>query len=191
MKLSSTPLEGLLIVEPSVFKDERGSFFESYQEKKFQDAGISAHFIQDNQSTSKLNVIRGLHFQMAPFAQGKLVRVVKGRALDVALDIRPESKTFGRYYSIELNSSEIKMLWIPPGFAHGFSVLEENTIFSYKVDAPYSKEHERGIRFDDPEIGIDWKVINPIVSDKDKLLPTFREYIHHLKKEGIPPIKSS
>lgn len=183
MKFVPTPLTGLTIIVPDIFQDERGSFLETFNHYKFLEAGIDVDFVQDNQSTSKINVIRGLHFQQSPFAQGKLVRVVKGRVMDVAVDIRPESPTFGRHYAMELNSNDLRMLWIPPGFAHGFSVLEQDTVFSYKVSAAYSKEHERGIRFDDPELNIDWGITNPIVSGKDKLLPTFREYMHHIRQE--------
>ena len=179
MKFIKTPIAGLIIIEPTIFHDERGSFIESYNKEKFIAAGIDVEFIQDNQSISKINVIRGLHFQQDPKAQGKLVRVAKGRALDVAVDIRPDSPTYGRHFSLELNSISQVMMWIPPGFAHGFSVLEEDTVFCYKVTSPYSKEHERGIRYDDPELNIDWKVSKPIVSGKDKILPSLREYMPH------------
>lgn len=177
MKFINTPISGLIVIEPTIFHDERGSFIESYNKEKFIAAGIDVEFIQDNQSISKINVIRGLHFQQDPKAQGKLVRVAKGRALDVAVDIRPDSPTYGRHFSLELNSISQVMMWIPPGFAHGFSVLEEDTVFCYKVTSPYSKEHERGIRYDDPELNIDWKVSKPIVSGKDKILPSLREYM--------------
>ncbi len=177
MKFINTPIAGLVIIEPAIYHDERGSFIESYNKEQFFAAGIDVEFIQDNQSISKINVIRGLHFQKDPKAQGKLVRVAKGRALDVAVDIRPDSPTYGRYFSLELNATSQVMMWIPPGFAHGFSVLEDDTVFCYKVTSPYSKEHERGIRFDDPELNIDWKVSKPIVSGKDKILPSLREYM--------------
>ncbi|HRH67009.1 MAG TPA: dTDP-4-dehydrorhamnose 3,5-epimerase [Bacteroidia bacterium] len=180
MKFTPTPLSGLILIEPDIFRDDRGTFLESYNKDQFLTAGIDVDFIQDNQSVSKLHVVRGLHFQNPPYAQGKLVRVVKGRVLDVAVDIRPGSATFGRHYSLELNSIDQKMLWIPPGFAHGFSVLEEDSVFCYKVTTLYSKEHERGIRFDDPELNINWRVPNPVVSEKDKILPTFKEYLHYV-----------
>lgn len=176
MKVLPTPIEGVLLIEPRVFSDNRGSFFETFNEKILVEAGITLPFVQDNQSISKKNVIRGLHFQVPPYEQGKLVRVVKGSVLDVALDLRKGSKTFGRHYSVELSADNKLALWIPPGFAHGFSVLEEDTVFQYKVTNYYHPASESGILFNDQELNIDWKVSNPIVSEKDKVLPGFREY---------------
>lgn len=178
MIIHPTPIEGLLLIEPKVFSDDRGHFFESYN-LKLKELGIDVDFVQDNQSVSKKNVIRGLHFQRTPFAQGKLVRVSHGSVIDVAVDLRKNSPTFGRYYSVELNSKNNLMFWIPPGFAHGFSVLEDHTVFLYKVSGLYQPSAEGGILFSDPELNIDWKVKAPIVSPKDKVLPSFREYRLH------------
>src|SRR5690242_9825374 len=139
MKFTPLPLDGLILIEPALYQDSRGYFFESYNQKLFEQNGIKLPFVQDNQSLSKKNVIRGLHFQEAPFEQGKLVSVIKGRVLDVAVDIRKSSSTFGKHVSVELSGENKKILWIPPGFAHGFSVLEDDTIFSYKCTNFYSK----------------------------------------------------
>lgn len=175
MTIHPTPIEGLLIIEPKVYSDDRGLFFESFN-LKLRDLGIHADFVQDNQSVSKKNVIRGLHIQRSPHAQGKLVRVSYGAVVDVAVDLRKNSPTFGRHFSVELNDRNNLMFWIPPGFAHGFSVLEDNTVFLYKVSGPYQPTAEGGIIYNDPELNIDWKVREPIVSAKDKVLPSFREY---------------
>ncbi|MEZ5105701.1 MAG: dTDP-4-dehydrorhamnose 3,5-epimerase [Draconibacterium sp.] len=173
MKVIETPLRGLLIVEPGVFNDERGYFFESYQQKRYIEAGIEAEFIQDNESKSTKGVIRGLHYQLNPYAQAKLVRVVQGAVYDVALDLRKGSPTFGRYFGIELSAENKLQLFIPRGFAHGFSVLTDTAIFSYKCDNIYHKESERSVNINDPKLKIDWK-IEPqfqIVSEKDKVAP--------------------
>ena len=177
MKVETTPIEGLLIIEPKVWKDERGYFFESFRKDVLLKAGISIDLIQDNQSLSQKGTVRGLHFQTFPFQQGKLVRVIKGSALDVAVDIRKNSKSYGKSFSIELNETNNLQFWIPPGFAHGFSTLEDNTIFAYKCSNYYNKKSEGGILWSDPELGIDWKVEQAIVSDKDKQLPLFRDFV--------------
>ena len=176
MNFISTPIEGLKIIEPRIFTDDRGNFFESFSEKEMVANGIAGPFLQDNQSVSNKNVLSGLHFQNRPHEQGKLIRVVRGSVLDVVVDIRKNSKTFGRHYSIELNETEKKMLWIPAGFAHGFIALEDNTIFLYKVTDYYDPFSESGILYNDPELNIDWKTNSPIISQKDKILPTFKEF---------------
>jgi len=160
---------------PRVFGDERGYFFESYQRALFVANGITEEFVQDNQSFSKKGVVRGLHLQRAPFAQGKLVRVIQGRVLDVAVDVRPHSPTFGQFVAVELSTEKQNMLYIPPGFAHGFATLED-AIFSYKCTQLYDKASEGGILWNDPTLGINWQIDSPIVSDKDQVLPTFEEF---------------
>lgn len=174
MKIIETPLPDLFIVEPSVFKDARGYFFEAYNHKKFQSHGIDIQFVQDNESQSEYGVIRGLHYQLAPYSQSKLVRVVMGKILDVAVDIRRNSPTFGKHFSLEIEAEKKQMLFIPKGFAHGFSVLSKNAIVLYKCDALYNHEAERGIMYNDPKLNIDWKVkpSEAIVSAKDKVHPT-------------------
>ena len=176
MKIISTPINGVLLIEPKIFVDDRGSFFESFNEKELNEVGINLPFVQDNQSVSSKNVIRGLHFQRHPNAQGKLVRVVKGRVIDVIVDLRKESLTFGRHYSIELNGKTNQMLWVPPGMAHGFSVLEDQTIFAYKVTNYYNAFSESGIIYNDIDLNINWGIKDPIVSEKDRVLPTFKDY---------------
>ena len=176
MKFITTNIEGLLIIEPKVFKDNRGCFFESFQEKLFSQFGINAKFVQDNQSVSSKNVIRGLHLQAPPFAQGKLVRVVHGAALDIAVDIRKQSPTYGKHISVRLDTVKNTMFWIPEGFAHGFVTLEDNTIFNYKCTNVYNKESEGSILWNDPDINIEWNIENPILSEKDKLSPLFKEF---------------
>lgn len=177
MKVKHTPIEDLVIITPNSFEDDRGYFFESYSEASFAKNGIHLKFIQDNQSFSKHGVIRGLHLQAAPYAQSKLVRVLQGEILDVAVDIRKDSKTFGQHFSIVLSAENKKQLLVPKGFAHGFSVLSETAMVSYKVDEVYHKESERGIRYDDPALGIDWKVdvSKVIVSEKDVILGTIND----------------
>lgn len=177
MKVEQTPIEDLLVITPNSFEDDRGYFFESYSEASFAKNGINLKFIQDNQSFSKHGVIRGLHLQAAPYAQSKLVRVLQGEILDVAVDIRKDSKTYGQHFSIILSSENKKQLLVPKGFAHGFSVLSETAMVSYKVDEVYHKESERGIRYDDPTLNIDWKVAlsDVIVSEKDVVLGTIND----------------
>jgi dTDP-4-dehydrorhamnose 3,5-epimerase len=177
MPFSKTDIPGLLIYEPNVFNDSRGSFFEAYNERTFISEGITLRFIQDNQSKSSFGVIRGLHYQLNPRAQSKLVRVLQGRILDVAVDIRKGSPHFGKHFAIELSAENHKQLFIPSGFAHGFSVLTETALVLYKCDEFYHKESEAGIRYDDPELDIDWKIPADkiIVSDKDLALPSFSD----------------
>ena len=167
LNIIKTPLEGLLTIEPDVFDDSRGYFFESFSKKKFEENGLTAEFVQDNISKSTKNTVRGLHYQVGESAQGKLCSVLKGRVLDVAVDIRFGSPTFGIYFGIELSEHNKKQLWIPAGFAHGFSVLSFEAIFHYKCTAFYNKDDERSILYNDPEINIDWRVENPVVSEKD------------------------
>jgi len=175
MKLIETPIADLFIVEPSVFKDSRGYFFESYNAEKFLSLGLNVQFLQDNESCSDFGVIRGLHFQLAPFAQTKLVRVVQGKILDVAVDIRKNSPTYGKHFTCVLSEENKQMLYIPKGFAHGFSVLSPKAIVNYKCDCIYNANAERGIRYNDPNLNIDWNLTNlePIVSAKDNVLPLF------------------
>ena len=171
MKFIKTELDGVIIVEPKVFEDERGYFFESYNEAVFKQNGIDTTFVQDNQSKSGYGVIRGLHCQLGEYSQAKLVRVLEGKVLDVAVDIRKGSPTFGKYVAVELSAENKRQLFIPRHFLHGFSVLSETAIFSYKVDNLYCKEAEFGIRFDDPEIGVDWQIpVDKIItSEKDRI----------------------
>ncbi|MBE0538691.1 MAG: dTDP-4-dehydrorhamnose 3,5-epimerase [Ignavibacterium sp.] len=174
MEVIKTEINGLLIIKPKVFGDDRGYFFESYNKDNFIKTGIDVEFLQDNISKSKKSTIRGLHYQIGEKAQGKLCKVVFGKVLDVAVDIRFGSPTYGKHFSYELSEENHAQLWIPPGFAHGFSVLSDEAIFSYKCTALYSKEHERAIIFNDPDLNIDWKVENPIVSEKDFKAPFFK-----------------
>lgn len=176
MEVLTTFIEGLLVLKPKVFIDERGYFFESYNKNVLKAAGIDHVFLQDNESLSSKGVLRGLHFQKPPHAQGKLVRVVKGKVLDVAVDIRKNSSTYGKYFSIELSGENKCMFWIPPGFAHGFLTLENDTIFSYKCTDLYSKESEGALLWNDPVLNIHWGVDEPIVSDKDKLGMLLNEF---------------
>lgn len=167
MEVKKTEIEGLLILEPKVFQDERGYFFESFNEKVWQDAGVNENWVQDNQSCSQKGVVRGLHFQKPPFAQAKLVRILRGAAIDFAVDIRKGSPTYGKYCSVLLTADNFRQFYIPVGFAHGFSALEDDTLFAYKCSNFYNKASEGSIRFDDPDLNIDWQVENPITSEKD------------------------
>jgi dTDP-4-dehydrorhamnose 3,5-epimerase len=175
LKVTKTDISGLLIIQPSVFNDDRGFFFESYNKKRYQKFGIPIEFVQDNISNSKKGTVRGLHYQVGEKAQGKLCQVIEGEVLDVAVDIRFGSQTFGKHFSLILNSETKFQLWIPTGFAHGFSVLSEEAIFSYKCTNYYSKADERAILFNDPDLKIDWKVEHPIVSEKDLKANKFKE----------------
>lgn len=168
MQIIKTEIEDLIIINPEVFEDERGYFFESWNKESFKKNGIDVDFLQDNQSFSSKGVIRGLHFQNPPFEQGKLVRVITGSVLDVAVDIRKKSPTYGKYIAVELTEKNKTMFWIPPGFAHGFSTLENNTILSYKCSGIYNKEAEDALLWNDPTLNIDWKISEPIISSKDK-----------------------
>lgn len=177
MHLEETFIKDLVVLNPTVFEDSRGYFFEAYNQAKFNQEGINYQFIQDNQSFSKRGVIRGLHLQINPFAQAKLVRVLEGVILDVAVDLRKNSPTYGQHESVVLSAENKKQLMVPHGFAHGFSVLSETASVLYKVDQLYDKNSERGIRFDDPTLNIDWQ-LEPneiIVSDKDLVLPYFKD----------------
>lgn len=173
MKILKTDIEGVLILEPRVFKDERGYFFESYSQRFFEENVCRTVFVQDNESKSRYGVVRGLHFQKPPYEQAKLVRVVSGRVLDVAVDIRKESPTYGRYVSTELSGENKRQLFIPRGFAHGFAVLSDEVLFQYKCDNYYAPDYEGAIRWDDPKIGVDWllPVEDMILSEKDKNNP--------------------
>ena len=174
MQVKTTTIEGLLIIEPQVFNDPRGYFYESYSKEKLSKAGVNLEFVQDNQSLSQKGIIRGMHFQAPPFEQGKLVRVIQGAVNDVVIDIRKNSSTYGQYYSIILTAENKKMFYIPPGFAHGFETLEDNTIFLYKCTNIYNKESEGGVLWNDNEININWENKNPIISEKDAILPTLK-----------------
>jgi dTDP-4-dehydrorhamnose 3,5-epimerase len=181
MPFIRTDIDGLIVFEPKVFEDSRGYFFESYNEKTFIDEGLNIKFVQDNQSKSGFGVIRGLHYQLNPFAQTKLVRVLEGKILDVAVDIRKNSPTYGKHIAIELSSENKKQLLIPAGFAHGFSVLSETAVVLYKCDAFYNKEHEGGICYNDTSLAIDWKIPRDkvIVSEKDQGLPVFSKAMNY------------
>jgi dTDP-4-dehydrorhamnose 3,5-epimerase len=178
MQIVQTGIEGLVEIIPSVFPDDRGWFFESFKEETFQKHGLPTHFPQENQSFSKKGVIRGLHFQLAPYAQGKLVTVIKGKVVDVAVDLRKGSPTFGKVYYCTLDAEKHNMLMVPEGFAHGFAALEES-IFSYKCTNVYHKPSEGGIVWNDPDLKIEWPVANPIVSGKDQQLPTLKELLRN------------
>ncbi|MEO8582054.1 MAG: dTDP-4-dehydrorhamnose 3,5-epimerase [Patescibacteria group bacterium] len=177
MEFKNTPLSGVLIIQPDIFGDERGYFYETYHKVKFVEHGITEEFIQDNQSFSEKGIVRGLHFQKPPTSQSKLVRVISGEVYDVAVDLRPTSPTFGNWFGIYLSGENKTMLYVPVGFAHGFCVTSETAIFCYKCGELYSKDDESGIRFDDPDLNIDWPVKPEDVklSDKDAVLKTFAE----------------
>lgn len=175
MDIQETKLKDVLIITPKVFSDDRGYFLESFRKKVFAQRGINLDFVQDNISHSKKNTVRGLHYQAGEFAQGKLCQVVYGRVLDVAVDIRFGSPTFGKHVATELSEKNHEQLWIPPGFAHGFSVLSDIAIFHYKCTNYYDKNSERAILFNDEDLSIDWNVINPLVSPKDMEAPLFKD----------------
>lgn len=176
MKITQTELPGLLLIEPDVFRDERGYFCETYNEAKLSQLGFTQNFVQDNESKSSKGVLRGIHFQKPPFAQAKLVRVVSGSVIDFAVDLRKGSPTYGKYKAVKLDAEKKNMLYLPEGFGHAFVSLEDNTIFSYKCSNLYNKESESGILFSDPDLAIDWQIENPILSDKDKILPCFKDF---------------
>lgn len=179
MPVSTTPIKGLLLFEPRVFHDERGYFFESYNQQTWSEAGAHSVFVQDNEAHSTYGVLRGLHYQTGEAAQAKLVRVVAGEVLDVAVDLRPGSETYGQWYSVRLSAENKRQLLVPRGFAHGYVVLSESAEFVYKCDNFYSKAHEGGLRYDDPTLNIDWEIDlkKVIVSDKDKALPLFGAHL--------------
>ena len=178
MQTENTSIEGCFIIRPSVFEDERGAFFESFNQQKFEElTGLAIDFVQDNQSISKKGVLRGLHFQKGEYAQAKLVRVIKGEVMDVAVDLRPDSATFGKYVSVILNEENNLQLFVPRGFAHGFITLSAEAIFAYKCDNYYHKSSESGIIYSDPDLDIDWKLSDTEIqlSEKDIHLPSLKE----------------
>lgn len=175
MEIIKTEIEGLLIIKPKVFEDSRGYFYESYNRERLMEAGIEYDFVQDNQSLSSKGVLRGLHFQNPPHEQGKLIRVITGAVIDVAVDIRKNSPTYGKWVSVELSAANKLMFWVPPGFAHGFATLEDNTTFFYKCTGFYNNAAEGSVLWNDPDLNIDWKISDPMLSERDKLCPLFRE----------------
>ena len=178
MKYIQTEIAGLWIIEPKVLSDSRGYFMESFKQEVFNQNVGKVDFIQENESGSSRGVLRGLHYQLAPYSQAKLVRVIEGTVLDVAVDLRKGSPSFGKYMAVELSGQNKRQFYIPQGFAHGFHVLSERAVFTYKVDNPYMPSHERSLRFDDPQIGIDWQITDPenvILSEKDKTAPLLAE----------------
>jgi dTDP-4-dehydrorhamnose 3,5-epimerase len=179
MKFTETSIKGLFIIEPQIFRDGRGYFFESYSKAKFEAAGVTIDFVQDNQSFSQKGTIRGLHAQSAPHAQAKLVRVIQGKVLDVAIDVRKDSPTYGKYETIELSAENQLQFLVPQGFLHGFATLEDDTIFAYKVNNYYSKECEVGVKWNDPTLNINWGVADKdaLISAKDELLGGFAEFV--------------
>ena len=178
MEIIKTSLDGLLILMPKVFEDDRGCFLETYNKHRYEESGIQDDFVQDNLSVSRRGVVRGLHFQNAPYAQGKLVSVPQGRVWDVAVDIRENAPTFGKWYGVELSGENRKQFWIPKGFAHGFVALEDDTIFSYKCSNVYAKECEGGIVWNDRDLAIEWpiEISEVVVSEKDKELPSWKDF---------------
>ena len=186
MKFTKTSIEGLVIIDPTVFGDNRGYFLESYNEKEFKEVIGKVSFVQDNESKSSKGVLRGLHFQKPPFAQAKLVRCIEGKVLDVVVDIRKNSKTYGQYFTTELSGENKKQVFIPRGFAHGFLVLSDSAIFAYKVDNTYAPEHDAGIRWNDPIVNIQWGLSESevLVSEKDAQLPFFTEFDSPFKYKG-------
>lgn len=174
MKIIKTGIEGLVELQPNVLGDSRGFFFESYRESMFKKYGLETGFVQDNESFSIKGTLRGLHYQKPPFAQGKLVRVLIGKVLDVVLDIRSNSKTFGQHHKVILDAEKHNQMYVPPGFAHGFAALEDS-VFSYKCTNYYNKESEDGVLWNDPFLNLDWGIENPIISEKDLVLPTFAQ----------------
>jgi len=175
MKFKATHIPGLMVVLPTLIKDERGAFMEVFKASQYSRSGIKHAWEQENRSISRQNVLRGMHYQVAPYAQAKLVGCIAGRLFDVAVDIRPGSPTYGKHFSIELNPFDGEMLYIPEGFAHGFYSMDNDTVMSYRCSKEYSPKHERGFIFDDIDVGIKWPAEYPIVSAKDALLPAFKE----------------
>lgn len=176
MEVVETPLQGLVIIKPRIFADSRGYFFESYNINDFKKAGIDATFVQDNQSLSHKGALRGLHFQNPPYAQDKLVRVIKGSVIDVAVDIRKNSPTYGQHFKVELSGENNLALFVPKGFAHGFICLEDNTLFYYKCSDVYNPQAESGLPWNDPALGIDWGIENPVISEKDLKYSNFNSF---------------
>jgi dTDP-4-dehydrorhamnose 3,5-epimerase len=176
MEFKYFDIPGVVEIAPRVFGDARGAFFESFSEKRMAEAGVVGNWVQDNQSRSDRGVVRGLHFQRPPHAQAKLVRVAAGRALDVIVDIRKDSPTYGQHLAVELDATRYNMLYVPVGFAHGFTALEDNTLFLYKCTDYYAPQAEGGLLWNDPQLNIEWGVTNPTVSAKDQILPTLAEF---------------
>ena len=176
MEIQKTPIDGLLLLKPQVAYDPRGYFYESYRKDLFASLGVTEDFVQDNQSLSQKGILRGLHFQAPPYAQGNLVRVIAGAVLDVVVDIRKASPTYGQHFSITLAAENLLQFWMPPGFAHGFLTLEDNTIFAYKCTNYYNQPAEGGIRWNDPVLGIDWNVESPLLSEKDTITPLLKDF---------------
>ncbi len=176
MQVETFEIKGPLLITPKVFADERGHFFESYSKELFRQNGIIFDFVQDNQSLSHKGTLRGLHFQAPPYEQGKLIRVSQGKVIDIIVDIRQSSPTYGQNITVELSHTNHKQLWVPLGFAHGFAVMEDNTIFQYKCTNYYNKNSEGGIIYNDSQLNLNWEVHNPIISQKDLLLPTFSHF---------------
>lgn len=178
MNIIKPEIEGLLIITPRVFEDDRGTFMESFNKGKFDEAvGREVSFVQDNQSVSKKGVLRGLHFQKSPFAQGKLVRVIKGSVIDIAVDIRKNSPTYGDYVAVELTAENNEQFWIPEGFAHGFVALEDETTFLYKCTNYYAPQCEGTLLWNDPTLNIDWGILDPIISEKDAIGQEFNNFV--------------
>ena len=177
MKVHKCDIEGVVIIEPRIFADDRGYFFEAFSEREFAEQVCDTHFVQDNEVRSSYGVVRGLHFQLPPHAQSKLVRVAKGHILDVAVDIRQGSPTFGQYVAVELSDENHRQLFVPRGFAHGFVTLTDDVEFLYKADNYYAPEADGGIRWNDPEIGVEWGVEDPILSRKDENAPLLKDAV--------------
>jgi dTDP-4-dehydrorhamnose 3,5-epimerase len=180
MKFEKTEIEGLMIITPDVFQDDRGIFMETFHRDVFEKNGLPTHFVQDNRSVSKKHVLRGLHFQKPPYTQGKLVNVVHGAVLDVVVDLRRNSLTYGKWKSLLLSGDNKLIFWIPEGFAHGFIALEDDTVFQYKCTNIYHKESEESIRWNDPDLNIAWSISNPILSEKDATAPLFKDFKYEL-----------
>jgi dTDP-4-dehydrorhamnose 3,5-epimerase len=176
MEIIQTAIPDVLIIKPKVFIDERGYFFETFHRERFQEAGIPVNFVQDNESRSQKDVLRGLHLQKPPHQQGKLIRVIQGSVLDVVVDIRKSSPHYGKWVSTELSDQNKWLFWVPPGFAHGFLTLENNTIFSYKCTGFYNKDLEMSIRWNDPDLSINWGIQSPLLSEKDRSAPLFTDF---------------
>lgn len=184
MTINETKIKSLLVIIPQIFEDERGHFYEQFSLKKFQElTGTKFTFVQDNQSLSKKDVVRGLHFQVPPHSQGKLVYVTQGKALDVAVDLRTDSKTYGKHETVILSVENKKMLWIPPGFAHGFAALEDNTILNYKCTDYYHPECEKSLLWNDTDLQIDWRINSPLLSKKDTFAQPFADFISPFKRD--------
>lgn len=175
MEIKETPIEGLIEIIPAIYHDDRGWFTESYNLETLSERGLTMQFVQDNLSFSRAGVLRGLHFQKEPFAQGKLIKVISGEVLDVAVDLRPESKTFGKHYAVILSGEKQNLFYLPPGFAHGFVALKDSYLF-YKCTRTYYKNADTGIAYNDPELGIEWNISNPVISEKDQNLQSFKAY---------------